>query len=67
MDGSFDDWAGAMEYLTYENDVEDRNCVGRGSNSYVNTSGRNDITRAKTAVDGKMFISMWKQPATLQA
>lgn len=53
VDGSFDDWAGAMEYLTYENDVEDRDCVGRGSNSYVNTSGRNDITRAKTAVDGK--------------
>ena len=39
VDGSFDDWAGAMEYLTYENDVEDRDCVGRGSNSYVNTSG----------------------------
>lgn len=53
VDGEFDDWKDAMTYETYANDVEDRDFLGRGSHSYTNTSGRNDIVLAKTAVDEK--------------
>lgn len=51
IDGSFADWGAAMAYQTYVNDVADRDSVGRGSTHYTNTSGRNDITQAKVAVD----------------
>ncbi len=56
--GSFEQWDSdsiTAVYTDYRNDTVDRNSKGFGDISYVNTSGRNDIVRAKAARDGESF------------
>lgn len=53
MDGDFSDWTDANTYYTYSDNIQDRDCAGRDGHYYVNTSGRNDLTLAKAAIDSK--------------
>lgn len=56
--GSFDQWNSSAItacYTDYKNDTVDRNTTGFGNTKYVNTSGRNDIVKAKTAKDANNF------------
>lgn len=55
LDASFEDWDKVkVEYRDTKGDVTHRDYKGYGGNHYVNTSGRNDICRAKVAVDEHM-------------
>ncbi|KAA6332802.1 hypothetical protein EZS27_018724 [termite gut metagenome] len=52
IDGSFNDWNTlTTEYRDTKGDVAHRDNAGYGGTHYVETSGRNDIITAKTAVD----------------
>ncbi len=56
--GSFEQWNSSAItacYTDYKNDTVDRNTTGFGNIKYVNTSGRNDIVKAKVAKDASNF------------
>ncbi len=58
ISGGFEQWNSSAItacYTDYQNDTVDRNTTGFGNISYVNTSGRNDIVKAKTAKDANNF------------
>ncbi len=58
INGSFEQWNSSAItacYTDYKNDTVDRNTTGFGNINYVNTSGRNDIVKAKVAKDANYF------------
>jgi hypothetical protein len=67
IDGEFSDWAGApVEYRDTIGDTAHRDYNGYGGLHYVETSGRNDITTCKVAVDENniYFYAETKDPLT---
>lgn len=56
--GGFEQWNSSAItacYTDYQNDIVGRNTVGFGNTKYVNTTGRNDIVKAKVAKDASNF------------
>ncbi len=68
INGSFDQWSSSAItacYTDYKNDTVDRNTTGFGNIKYVNTSGRNDIVKAKAAKDASNFYFYVETASTL--
>ncbi len=58
INGGFEQWNSSAItacYTDYKDDTVNRNTTGFGGINYVNTSGRNDIVKAKVAKDASNF------------